>query len=427
MITLISLSFFTFLFAGVPIAFVMGLTSFVCLLKMQSVPFKVISVQMFAGIDSFPYLAIPFFMLAGELMNAGGITSRLVIFSRVLVGRISGALAYVNIISSIFFAGITGAAVADTAAIGSILIPAMKEEGYKSSFACAVTAASSCIGPIIPPSLIMVVYGVTAGESIGALFLCGFLPGVTMGLLLMFTVWIIGLKHPLPKKTTGASEPKFLKSMKDATISLLMPIIIIGGILSGLFTPTEAAAVAVVYALVVGFLVFKELKFNMLPKLFVDAGVTSAMVLLIASCANVFSLLLSTQQVPQLISDFMLSISQNKMIILFLINILLLLVGCFLETSAAILILTPILLPLATDVGINALHFGVIMVLNLTIGLATPPVGVCLFVACAVGGVTLEELSRAIWPFILSNILVLIIFILFPEMSLWLPRVFGYI
>jgi len=273
----------------------------------------------------------------------------------------------------------------------------------------------------------MVVYGVAANESIGALFVAGFLPGVAMGLFMMLTIVIMSRWIDLPRKQSVMPFREILSSAREAFLSFLMPLIIIGGILSGVFTATEAAAVAVVYALFVGFFVFKELDLDRLPVLFIRSGVTSATVLLIASCATIFKWLLATEQIPQKLAAIFLSAHLSPLAMLFLINGFLIVVGCLMETSGAILILTPILLPLATQLGIHPLHFGIIMVLNLTIGLATPPVGVCLFVACTVGNVSFEKLTRAIWPFILSNILVLVLFTFFPAMALWLPRVAGYI
>jgi C4-dicarboxylate transporter DctM subunit len=371
-------------------------------------------------------MAIPFFILAGELMGAGGITIRLIHFASALVGRIRGGLAHTLVVAEMILSGVTGSAVADAAALATVLLPSMEKEGYDKTFAIALIAAAAVLGPIIPPSLIMVVYGVTANESIGALFLTGFIPGAIMGICLMVTTRLMGKWYPLPLRAQGTSLREIIGSSRDAIFSLIMPVIVIGGILGGIFTPTEAAAVAVVYALVVGIFVFKELKLSMLPRLFISSGVTSSMVLLIASCASIFSLLLATEQIPQKISSSVLFFATNPMSVLILVNLFLLIAGCLMETSALIIILTPILLPLVTQAGVHPLHFGIIMTLNLSIGLITPPVGVCLFVGCAVGGVTLEKLSRTIWPYLLSHLVVLAIITFSPGIALWLPRLFGY-
>jgi C4-dicarboxylate transporter DctM subunit len=426
MITVIAITFFGFLLLGIPISFTMGLCSLVFLVLIGNIPLRAMATQMFSGVDSFPYMAIPFFILAGELMGAGGITIRLIHFASALVGRIRGGLAHTLVVAEMILSGVTGSAVADAAALATVLLPSMEKEGYDKTFAIALIAAAAVLGPIIPPSLIMVVYGVTANESIGALFLTGFIPGAIMGICLMVTTRLMGKWYPLPLRAQGTSLREIIGSSRDAIFSLIMPVIVIGGILGGIFTPTEAAAVAVVYALVVGIFVFKELKLSMLPRLFISSGVTSSMVLLIASCASIFSLLLATEQIPQKISSSVLFFATNPMSVLILVNLFLLIAGCLMETSALIIILTPILLPLVTQAGVHPLHFGIIMTLNLSIGLITPPVGVCLFVGCAVGGVTLEKLSRTIWPYLLSHLVVLAIITFSPGIALWLPRLFGY-
>lgn len=427
MVAWIACCFFGLLTIGVPIAFTLGLSALIYLVFLHAGPLRMIGTQMFAGVDSFAYIAIPFFILAGELMGAGGITTRLITFASALVGRVKGGLAYTVIVAEMILSGVTGSAVADAAALGTILIPSMKKEGYDNSFATALVAAASVLGPIIPPSLIMVVYGVTANESIGALFIGGIIPGVIMGLFLMLTSRVLGYWYPLPVKPSGVSFKEIAGTGRDAFFSLLMPVIVIGGILSGAFTPTEAAVVACVYALFVGIFIFKELKLSMLSNLFVRSGVTSSMVLLIAACASIFSLLLTTELIPQRLSAFVVSFATTQASIIILINIFLLIAGSLMETSALIIILTPILLPLVTQAGVHPLHFGIIMTVNLSIGLVTPPVGVCLFVGCAIGKISLEKLTIAIWPFILCHLSALAMITFFPEIVLWLPRYFGYI
>ena len=426
MITVIAITFSVFLLLGIPISFTMGLCSLVFLLIIGNVPLRVIGTQMFTGVDSFPYMAIPFFILAGELMSAGGITTRLIKFATALVGRIRAGLAHTLVIAEMILSGVTGSAVADAAALATVLLPAMEKEGYDKTFTIALISAASVLGPIIPPSIIMVIYGVTASESIGALFLTGFIPGALMAICLMITTRLMGKWYPLPLRAQGTSLKEIVGGSRDAVLSLIMPVIVIGGILGGIFTPTEAAAVAVVYAFIVGFFVFKELKLSMLPRIFVSSGATSSMVCLIASCASIFSLLLATEQIPQKLSASVISFTTNPIIVLALLNFFLLIAGCLADTASLILILTPILLPLAMQAGVHPLHFGIIMTLNLSIGLITPPVGVCLFVGCAVGGVTIEKLTRTIWPYVLSHLVVLGIITYFPGLALWLPRLFGY-
>jgi len=414
MTVVIGLTFLLTLIIGIPISFVLGITSLAALLVWGKVPFDLISQRMFTGVDSFPLMAIPFFMLAGLLMNEAGITKPLIDFADSIVGKIKGGLAHVNIVASMFFAGITGSAVADASALGSILIPTMVEQGYDRDYSGAVCAAASVIGPIIPPSIVMVVYAMTAGVSIGGLFMAGIVPGILLGLSLMVVAYIYAIKRNYSSRKDSISFFKFVSICKRAILPLLMPIIILGGILFGFFTPTEAAAVAVAYAFFIGLFVTKKLKIVNIPKIFIEAGVSSSVVLFIISTANVFSWILATQQVPQKMSNLILSLSSNTWVILLLLNILLLIVGCFLETSAAILIFVPILVPVMNVLGIHPLHFGIIVVLNLCIGIITPPLGVCLFVASTVANIEFESIVKSIWPFLLAEIVVLIIITYLP-------------
>jgi len=417
----LGISFITFLVLGVPIAFVLGLTSFVALLYSGDIPLLLMPKEMFSGTDSFPLLAVPFFMLAGNLMNAGGITRRLVNFCNILLGYVRGGLALVNVVASMFFAGITGAAVADTSALGSILIPAMMEQKYDKDFSAAVTAASSTVGPIIPPSIPMVILGTVGELSIGALFLAGIIPGIMVGLSLLVVAYTISRKRNYPKEKVKSVRELFY-GLKDAVFALLMPAIIMGGILGGVFTPTEAAVVAVVYAFIVSFLVYREMRWKELPKVLIDSVVTTSIIMLVIANSAIFGWILANHQVPQTVAQIFLSISTNKWVILLLINLFLLFVGTFMETTASLIILTPILLPLAVKVGVDPIHFGLVMVLNLVIGLITPPLGVCLFVACGIAKITLEQIAKAILPFLIAAIAVLFIVTYIPELSLWIPR-----
>jgi C4-dicarboxylate transporter DctM subunit len=418
---ILGISFITFLILGIPIAFVLGLTSFVALLYSGNIPLLLMPKEMFSGTDSFPLLAVPFFMLAGNLMNAGGITRRLVNFCNIILGYVRGGLALVNIVASMFFAGITGAAAADVSAIGSILIPAMTEAKYDRDFSAAVTAAASTMGPIIPPSIPMIIIGTIAELSVGALFLAGIIPGVMIGLSLMGVAYVLSRKRGYPKEKMKSIK-EFFWGLKDALLALLMPAIIMGGILGGIFTPTEAAVVAVVYAFVISFFVYREIRWRDLRKVLIDSVVTTSILMLVIANSAIFGWILANHQVPQTVAQIFLSISNNKWVILFLINLFLLFVGTFMETTASLIILTPILFPLAVNVGIDPIHFGLVMVLNLVIGLITPPLGVCLFIACSIAKITLEEIIKAILPFLIVAIAVLFIVSYFPSLSLWIPR-----
>ncbi|UCF57840.1 MAG: TRAP transporter large permease, partial [Deltaproteobacteria bacterium] len=404
MVFIIAISFLLTMALGIPVAFCLGITTLAALIVLADIPLYLIPQRMFTGMDSFPIMAVPFFILAGELMNASKITDRIVLFSKTLVGRIRGGLAHVNIVASMFFAGISGSAVADTSALGSILIPAMEKDGYGTRFSAAVTASSSIIGPIIPPSIPMVIYALVGEESVGGLFLAGMIPGILIGFGLMGVAYIISRKRNYAKVTEPLTIRIFVNTLLGAIIPLLMPLIIMGGILSGVFTPTEASSIAVAYALFVGFFVLRTLKLRDLPEIFFKSTVTTATILMVMAMANTCSWILATQEIPQKVAKFMLSISSNPYMILLLLNVLLLLVGCFLEGLASIIILVPILVPLVKQVGIDPLHFGVIVVVNLMIGLITPPLGLCLFVVCSVAKVEFIPTVKEILPFLMVEI-----------------------
>ncbi|WP_412563809.1 TRAP transporter large permease [Thalassobius sp. MITS945101] len=382
--------------------------------------------NLYNGMDSFPLMAIPFFMLAGELMNRGGITLRLVEFSQALMGHLRGGLAHVNVLSSILFAGLSGSAVADTSALGSMLIPAMEKQGYSRKFAAAITAASSVIGPIIPPSGIMIIYAYVMGESVAALFLAGIVPGVMVGVGLMLMIKLMADKYDFPvasqKSTWGERGQASLK----AFFPLLTPVIILGGILAGVFTPTEAAAVAVAYALFIGLFVIKTLKFSELPDVLTRAGLTSAVVLLLVGAAMSFKTVVSLSHAPEQLAAFILALTENPLLLLFLINLLLFVVGMFLDAGPAIIILGPILGPVFAGLGVDSIHFAIIMCVNLTVGLATPPMGLVLFVASAVSGERVTTIAKAILPFLAVEVVVIFLITFFPAISMTVPRLTGF-
>ncbi len=383
--------------------------------------------NIYNGIDSFPLMAIPFFMLAGELMNKGGITARLVAFSQTMIGHLRGGLAHVNILSSMLFAGLTGSAVADTSALGSMLIPAMEKNGYTRRFAAAVTAASSVIGPIIPPSGIMIIYAYVMEVSVAALFSGGIIPGILVGLGLMLVVAAMARRGGMPPAGPRATWSEAGTSFRHAILPLLTPVIILGGILGGVFTPTEASAAAVAYALFIGLFVLRTLTFQELPRLLTRAAMTSAVVLLLVGAAMAFKTVVSLSHAASDLANWILTLSENPLILLFLINVLLFIVGMFLDAGPAIIILGPILAPIFIELGIHPVHFAIIMSVNLTVGLATPPMGLVLFVASSVSGERVESISRAILPFLAIEVVVIFLITFVPEISMTIPRWLGFV
>ncbi|WP_024821165.1 MULTISPECIES: TRAP transporter large permease [Aminobacterium] len=424
MTTILFASMLLFFMMNVPIAIAIGLSSVAAIFFSGSVPLIVLVQKMFTATDSFPLMAVPFFILAGSLMEFGGISRRLVDFANSIVGRFSGGLAFVAIIASMFFGAISGAAVATVAAIGTILIPAMVRRGYDKPFATAVQATAGTLGVMIPPSIPMIIYGVLTGVSIGALFMGGILPGILVGFSLMFVAWLISRKKGY-RGDEKASLGKIFGTFKEAILALLMPVIILGGIYGGVFTPTEAAVVAVVYGFIVGFFVYKELNIKQLKDIFVTTVIGTAMIMFIIATSSVFSWILTAQQVPQAVASAILSISKSPVIILLLINLLLLFIGTFMETVAAIIILVPVLLPVVTQIGMDPLHFGIVLVVNLAIGMVTPPLGVCLFIGCSIADIKLEDITKAVWPFILIMVVDVLLLTYLPCISTIVPKLAG--
>jgi len=410
-----------FLFVGTPLAFTLGISSLAALIAQGGVPLAVVTQRMFVAVDSFSLLAIPFFILAGELMNSGGITQRLVDFADKLVGHIVGGLSHVVVVTNMIMAGISGSAAADAAATGAILIPTMIRRGYSPSFAGAISAAASTIGPIIPPSIPMVVYGSIANVSIGRLFLGGVIPGAAMGLFLMAVAYAISTRRGYPKEPR-ASLAQIRRSFYASFWAMVMPLIILGGILGGVFTPTEAAVVAVVYAYLVGTFVYRELKARELPKIFMNAAVSTAIVMLIIATANVLGWLLSYQRIPEMMTAFFFSISREPWAILLMVNIVLLILGCFMNPTAIIIVMVPFFMPLVTRLGIDPVHFGIIVTVNTAIGQLTPPVGVCMFISCGIARIKITEFTRECAIFIAALIVVLALVTYLPSVVMLIPN-----
>ncbi len=412
---------------GLPIAIVLGLAAFIALWFCSLMPITLVPQQMFTAVDSFPLLAIPLFMIAGALMEFGGISRRLIRLANSMVGHLTGGLALVAIITCMFFAAISGSGPATVAAIGGIMIPAMQEAGYDKGYAAAVMALAGAIGIIIPPSIPMVTFAVMSNVSISGLFTAGFFPGIVVGLSLMICAWWIAKKKGYGKQeqTVKASAKERIEAFKEAFWAILMPVIILGGIYGGIFTPTEAAAVACFYGLLVGTVIYRELKLKDIPKVLTNAAVTTAMIMLIIATAKVFGWIMTSERIPDAVARTMMSWSENKYVILLIINLMLLVVGCFMETNAALIILTPIFLPIVVALGVNPIHFGIIMIVNLAIGMSTPPLGVNLFVACGINKISIERISKAAVPFLIFNILALLLITYIEPISMILPKLFG--
>jgi tripartite ATP-independent transporter DctM subunit len=406
---------------GIPVAVTLGLAS-LCYLLAEGIPLVVMPQKMYAGIDVFVLLCIPGFILAGNLMNSGGITERIIRFANAIVGWMRGGLALTNVAGSMLFGGISGTAVADAASIGGVMIPGMKKAGYPADFSAAVTAASSTVGPIIPPSVPMIIVGALSGISVGKMFLAGAVPGILMGLAMMVTSYIIAVRKDFPRQDwQGFSE--LGRSFLGAFWALFMTALILGGLLLGLATPTETAVIASVYAFAVGSFVYRELPLSAVPRIVIDSAVSSAAILALVGFANVFGWILVSERIPQAVASAVLSVTDNKYLVILLINLLLLFVGMFMETIAALIILFVPLLALAQGVGVEPLHFATFAVLNLMIGLTTPPVGVCLFVCANIAKLPLMPVVRAIAPFLLTNIAVLLLVSYVPATATWLPSV----
>ena len=423
MVAMMFIIFLVLLLIGVPIAFSLGLSSLFYLFT-NNIPLTVISQKFYSGMDSFTLLCIPGFMLAGALMNGGGITRRILNFCNSSLGHFRGSLALVNIVASMVFAGISGTAIADVCSLGSMLIPAMVDDGYDDDFSVAVTAASSVVGPIIPPSVPMVIAGSCVSISVGKMFQAGIIPGILLGMALCIPTYIISVKRNYPRHDRAGWKVR-LETTKDAIWAMLMPVILLGGILSGVFTPTEASIVTCVYALVVGVFVYKEIQITDVPRIVWENIRACASIIVLIGLANVFAYILTAERIPQMVANSILSITDNRIVVILLINVVLLFVGMFMESLAAILITFPVLLPVATAVGMEPVHFALMAILNLMLGLTTPPVGMCVCTGAQIGKISAFKAFKATIPFLATSLIVLMLVSFIPQLTLWIPSILN--
>lgn len=409
---------------GVPIAFALGAASLAYLLWLD-VPLLAFVQQLSKGVDSYSLLALPFFILAGELMNHGGITDKILRFTNALVGHVKGGLAHANVISEMIFSGVTGSAVADAAAIGTVQLKAMGDNGYRKEFSVGLISSAMTIGPVIPPSTIMVVYGIAAAVPIGTLFVGGLIPGVLMGIGLMLTIAFMARRGGLPKLRDAFDMRELVVSMREATFALLAPVAIIGGIVGGVFTATEAGAVAVAYCFLVGKYWYRELQWRHVFGAFTNAMMMTATILIIMGMSNSFAWLLAFQQVPAQFAEQLLHISRSPEVILLLLMGMYLVLGCFMEAIAIVVMTIPVVMPVLAQVGVDPVHFGVLLAVNMALGTITPPLGIMMYVICDIAKVPVDFFARSIWPFTISLVVVLILLTLVPSITLALPRWVG--
>lgn len=422
----VGISFVLLLLLGVPVGIVLGVAGLVGMFQLGGNQFiSMAPERFFAGLDLFPFLAMPFFILAGEIMNKYGITDSLIRFADTLVGWLRGGMAHSNMAASVMFAGVTGAATADAAAFGNTLVPAMVKQGYTRPFACAVTAAGSIIGPTIPPSTLMVVYGSIMGVSVAGLFAAGILPGLLIALICMAVIAIFGKRWGLPEGKKFEGFGVVAKSFIRSIPALVMPVIILGCILGGITTPTEAAAIAVGYALILGAIMHRGLRWKDIYEMLARTALVTGIIFLIIASASILGWWMTFEQIPQLIAAGFLSVSENPHAIIGMILMLLLGVGLFLDINAALIILAPVLAPLLTNIGMDPIHAGIMIVLALNLSLMTPPVGACLFVLASVTGERIEAITKALWPFLLAEFLVLLVIAFWPSLTLFVPRLVG--
>lgn len=420
MTTILIITLIVLFLINVPLSIAIAGSSIIAFIFSGNFPLMMVTQRMVNAVDSFPLMAVPLFMLAGALMDVGGLSRRIVDFADSLVGWLPGGLAAVAIVASMFFAGISGSAAADTAAVGGLLIPSMISKGYKSEFSAAVQASGGSIGVIIPPSIPMIIYGFITGTSISKLFAGGLIPGVLMGISLILVAIIISKKYGYGSNTKFSLKDIF-KTFKRAFWALGAPIIILGGILGGIFTATEAAAIAVVYGFLVGKFVYKELTFKRIPKILLDSSILASVILFIISTASIFGWILTMQNIPKIVGQYLISLTGNRIILILLINLMLLIAGTFMETTVSLILLVPIIIPMLPQVGINPIHMGVIVVVNLAIGMLTPPLGICLIVSSGISKNSISQVSRAILPFLGITILDLLIISFWSPITMFIP------
>ncbi|HEX2987203.1 MAG TPA: TRAP transporter large permease [Chloroflexota bacterium] len=424
MATVLFATFVVLLVFAVPVSYALGLSSVAALVFKGGIPLTIVAQKMFTGLDSFPLLAIPFFILAGSLME-NGISSRLIRLATVFVGHIKGGLGMVVVLSTMLFSGLSGSSAADTAAIGSIMIPEMSKKGYPRGLATAVVASSGGFAILIPPAITMIVYAVVANVSVGYLFFAGFLPAGLMAVAMMTAMYFVADRLDIPQQPK-ATCGEMVRATLSALPPLGMPVIVLGGIRVGAFTPTEGAIVAVVYALILSVFIYRELNIRQVPKILVASAELTGIVTLLIGMSSTFAWVVASQQIPQAVARGMLSISDNPIVFMLMVNFLFLFVGCIMDATPAVIILVPILYPLATQLGIDPIHFGTVLVANLGIGLVTPPVGVVLYVAASIGKVKIEEVFKYLLPFFAALIISLLIISYLPDVTLFVPRLFGY-
>lgn len=422
----VALTFFILMLIGVPVGYVLGIAGIIGIMQIGGDQFlSMAPKRFFAGLDLFPFLAMPFFILAGEIMNRSGITHKLVGFADALVGYMRGGMAHSNMLASVLFAGLSGAATADAAAFGNTLVPAMVKKGYTRPFACAVTAAGSIIGPTIPPSSLMVVYGSLMGVSIAGLFAAGILPGLLICLACMAVIAAFGRRWNLPKSDKSPSLRRIFFSFRESLLALVMPVLILGFILGGITTPTEAASIAVAYALFLGGVIYRTLTWRDIYEMLERTALITGVVFLIIASASILGWWMTFEQIPQAIAAGFLSISESPAAIIGMILALLLGIGLFMDINAALIILAPVLAPLTLSIGMDPVHAGIMIVLALNISLMTPPVGACLFVLASVTGERVEAITKSLWPFLIVEVMVLILISFWPDLTLWVPHLLG--